>query len=602
MPRRGNKTKGKKRGRRRTKRKQVPEVDIGILTIRDDEFAAVLSAFPEKDGTYKGLREYALRVCNAGGGQRYRVAILRQLEQGNGEAQDAARDLIEDLDPSLMLVVGIAGAVPSSDYTLGDVVVATRVNDYSVEARRLGEDPTYNLSGGPIAKAIASGVANLAAREDELGPWNQGLPSKPTVSWKKKGDLYGPHKWKKKVRDSMERHFGAEQEPRAPLFVSGAIASSDRLVKDPLVLFPWLNTARHILAVEMESAGVYRAARDRCPMLAIRGLSDVVGLKRDDAWTKYACESAASFANAYLHTTPVEPRSPELSEEEGESDAEQAEPRDLLFANLLPIVSAPSTVFIAPAKYGTYKQTWAALLDETDGGVRNAWTLNGGNIYSLIDLASSELACVADLTAVEEHDLSDFRDSEDPAESRLFVYLMKGALRDDLFPLGVRYFRKDDVFSFVSSPDAEPLRITYQSLRRRSTIKAVAHYSYDLKDGTSVPFLRHMAFKPRFRRFGKTWFLQFTPTYRFTTDGMRKYRFHEAQLKGIKKLERNRAVLSQVLVWEAVLCRQVQQTADPPEPLLRFAPSPNFAMDGDATEREWSLSANDAHVDAEAPR
>lgn len=119
-------------------RRGPPRVDVGIMTIRDDEFDAVLAAFPEKDGIYKKRREYTLRWADAGGGVRYRVAILRQIEQGNGEAQDAARDLLDDLKPSLLLVVGIGGALPSDDFTLGDAVIATRVNDYSVEARKEG--------------------------------------------------------------------------------------------------------------------------------------------------------------------------------------------------------------------------------------------------------------------------------------------------------------------------------------------------------------------------------------------------------------------------------------------------------------------------------
>jgi nucleoside phosphorylase len=77
-------------------------------------------------------------------------------------------------------------------------------------------------------------------------------------------------------------------------------------VKDPALLIPWLATARNLLAIEMESGGVYRAVRERCPMLTIRGISDIVGLKRADAWTKYACASAAAFTRAFLRTHPVE--------------------------------------------------------------------------------------------------------------------------------------------------------------------------------------------------------------------------------------------------------------------------------------------------------
>ena len=278
-------------------------VDIGIMTIREDEFRAVLDAFPGDRGVFVGRRRhYNLCSADAGNGTIYRVAILRQAEQGNGEAQDAARDLIYDLCPRLLLLVGIAGGLPHDEFSLGDVVLSTRINDYTVEARKEGATPTYSMTGGPIDREIASGVANLQARELELVDWTLGLPNRPVVSWNRR--LYGPPEWRRNVRQSLEHNFG-DGRRRSPIFTSGVIASSDRLIKDPNVLFPWIQTARHLLAVDMESGGVYRAARGRVHMLAIRGISDIVGLKRDRNWTVYACATAAAFTKAYLRTTPL---------------------------------------------------------------------------------------------------------------------------------------------------------------------------------------------------------------------------------------------------------------------------------------------------------
>ncbi len=285
------------------------DVDIGILTIRDDEFRAVLGVFPDNLGMYKGARrEYALRRATAGSRGLYRLAILRQIEQGNGEAQNAARDLIEDLAPRLVLVVGIAGGLPSDDVTLGDVVLSTRIHDFTVGAQKFGET-TYAVTGGPIDSVLAGAIANLAAREDEMGDWTADLPSKPCVAWQS-GQLYGPEEWQRELGERLAIHYGEHTSPRAPKYVAGPIASSDRLVKDPALLFPWIATARGLLAIEMESGGVYRAARERCPMLAIRGISDIVGLKRADSWTKFACASAAAFTRAFLRTRPVPVREP----------------------------------------------------------------------------------------------------------------------------------------------------------------------------------------------------------------------------------------------------------------------------------------------------
>ena len=53
----------------------------------------------------------------------------------------------------------------------------------------------------------------------------------------------------------------------------------------------------------MELPGVFEAVRsvrgDR-PVLAIRGISDIVGFRRHPDWTEYACHVAASFAKAFL--------------------------------------------------------------------------------------------------------------------------------------------------------------------------------------------------------------------------------------------------------------------------------------------------------------
>ncbi|HEX8115203.1 MAG TPA: DUF4351 domain-containing protein [Kofleriaceae bacterium] len=114
-----------------------------------------------------------------------------------------------------MLVVGIAGGRPSSDVTLGDVVVSTRIHDFTVEARKAGEPPAYAVTGGPIDKALAALVANLPAREDELGDWTAGLQAQPPVSWTQDGQLYGPPDWQRELRDMLERHHSPQATPRA---------------------------------------------------------------------------------------------------------------------------------------------------------------------------------------------------------------------------------------------------------------------------------------------------------------------------------------------------------------------------------------------------
>ena len=465
-----------------------PIIDIGMLTIREDEFRAVLNAFPDDHGVYKGRhREYTLRTADAGQGARYRLAILRQIEQGNGESQEAARDLFDDLQPSLFLVVGIAGGLPSDDISLGDVVLSTRVLDFSIEARKFQEGTTYNVGGGPIAKSIAAGVANLGARGLELGDWWAELPSKPDVSLAP-SKLYGPKPWQRDVREKLQVHYGKNVGARAPTFSAGPIASSDRLVKDPKVLFPWITTARGILAIEMESAGVHRATRDKTPMLSIRGLSDIVGFKRQDPWTKYACASAAAFTRGYLRTRPVPVRELPTPEEgpapalhrgdSGEPDHQTPEAEES-FANLIPLRHFPDTLYIAPALSTTRKQSWFLLnqgaSDKSADYVPGAWTLHEGNLYSFVDPERSRLKTIIDIGGLDQFNTQEWAFSEEENKRRLFVHLLNAALREDLWSHGVRYYGDQEVYAFMGRPDEPPRRLKYANVKIRSTMTVVSH-------------------------------------------------------------------------------------------------------------------------------
>src|SRR5262249_2005043 len=114
--------------RRRTRRR----VDVAIITIREDENRAVLDRVSNQ--TVLAGRNRTYSVGEIDGQDHCTVAVVRTPEQGPGAAQDTARDAIEDLDPTWIMVVGIAGAVPDNEFTLGDVVVATRLHDFSVGA------------------------------------------------------------------------------------------------------------------------------------------------------------------------------------------------------------------------------------------------------------------------------------------------------------------------------------------------------------------------------------------------------------------------------------------------------------------------------------
>ncbi len=285
------------------------KVDFGILTIREDEMDAVLERFPDEIGIASGDRQYNLRRLELEGGDTYTVAIVRCAGQGNGEAQQVANALLAELAPQWLLVVGIGGAAPAFEHTLGDVVVSTEVADFNVGAVLKDGSHEYALQGFMNHPDARKHAANLPALRDRLGAWN----SAESVRVKRPGveitakSLYGDAGWKKKVRATLEHHVAEGRQ--APKVTAGAIACSDLVMKDADLFQVWLKIARQVIAVEMESAGIHRAAHDKnVPFLSIRGLSDVVGFVRDPRWTAYSCHSAAAFARAFLRTRPIAPR------------------------------------------------------------------------------------------------------------------------------------------------------------------------------------------------------------------------------------------------------------------------------------------------------
>lgn len=285
------------------------KIDFGIITIREDEFEAVLERFAPEP-YYFGDRRYVIGRVDLDRDDYYQVAIARCTDQGEGPAQDLARDMIEQLDPEWLLVVGIAGGVPDDDFTLGDVVVAKRLLDFSVKAISEGKPPEYDVRGWahPLVEQVCAALPAMRKKLEKK--WNSPKSIgalRPGVQLDQEDKFYGDDAWKQKVKISLDRHF---LTPRSPRFTTAVIGATEELVKSPTLVQLWLQDARSLRAVEMELAGVYQAARrveHQYPVLAIRGISDIVGFKRDSGWTTYACHSAASFAYTLVKSGFIKP-------------------------------------------------------------------------------------------------------------------------------------------------------------------------------------------------------------------------------------------------------------------------------------------------------
>lgn len=282
---------------------------IGIIAIRPDEFRAVLDHFPVRRRAKGNNRFYEHARIRPRGGAEIGVAITKSFEQGQVSAQATANDMIRELAPRWILLVGIAGGIPNSEYSLGDVVLSSRLHDFSVTAAFEGGTVAYQVQGGPVHIEVEGLLAHLPAMDDEFKTWNSAqslgmerpietLPEAPDDRY------YGDEEWKSSVYKSIKANFGGSAAHRPPRYVVSPVIAANTLVKDTELARQWGQSARHASAVEMELGGIYVAARHdgggTTRVLAIRGLSDIVGYKRSPEWTAFACKSAASLTRALI--------------------------------------------------------------------------------------------------------------------------------------------------------------------------------------------------------------------------------------------------------------------------------------------------------------
>jgi nucleoside phosphorylase len=277
-------------------------IDFGIIAVKVEEYAAIAEKCRLKDKAI-GRRRYGIGWIQTTKNRGYAVACVRCVDQGQAAAQDVAEDMIDDLAPRWILVVGICGGLPSTEFSLGDVIVASRVHDFSVNATTYKEKPTFDTRGRDVPGRARDVVAQLPDIFRTLRGWNRqrslGVPIPRVKVPVDLADerLYGPAPWKTKVLDSLKWRF--KDAPRSgPVAYTGPIASSNTLVKNPDLVTRLLPTMRAIVAFEMEMAGVMRAAsrhNSDYPVLGLRGVSDIIGFRRHQSWTAYACHSVAAF-------------------------------------------------------------------------------------------------------------------------------------------------------------------------------------------------------------------------------------------------------------------------------------------------------------------
>lgn len=228
-----------------------------------------------------------------------------------------------------------------------------------------------------------------------------------------------------------------------------------------------------------------------------------------------------------------------------------------LYSNLLEVASFAPKIYLAVTDYRERKEVWEKF-KAMNVKAGPEWILTNKLILSFHNLENFPFNEVCDAGAMEIHDTSDWADSEDEDKKRDFVKLLNSCLREKSWHLGLRFYGaiSHPYYYFRASYKLKTLSIEYQSLAVRTKREVFKQYGKK-SDLTQRAYCRHSGFRGYFVRLENKWYLEITPTYHFTSNGYDEAVFRAELVKGIKRLERNPAVIGQLLMWADYLKRPI---------------------------------------------
>lgn len=257
---------------------------------------------------------------------------------------------------------------------------------------------------------------------------------------------------------------------------------------------------------------------------------------------------------------------------------------ETLDSNLLAVEFDARSFFGADLALARPKQVWEELRATGDTHPPSDWIIRDGRIWSLRDL-NEPLWSSSICGTPERYDLDEWSDSDDPVTQRYFVELLNAALGEALHR-EVSFDRDKHIYYFKPTRNLKPRKVVVVGgAKRRSRRTVFQAYESKTTPGR-IAYYRHSAFEGQFRRFDGRWYLEITPTYRFTSDGFRRSRHEAERLKKIKGFEHNDTVRLDVLMWTQYL-RGAESLLDERYPFLHFGELVSFKLDVGIDDAQW---------------
>jgi hypothetical protein len=266
-----------------------------------------------------------------------------------------------------------------------------------------------------------------------------------------------------------------------------------------------------------------------------------------------------------------------------------------LISNLLKVTRLPPHIFVAPTEHRDPAKLIKALVQK-DIPFGSEWFLKNSMLLSVHNLAEHPFSLVCDAGGTDQFDVKEWSHTSDEDKKRDFVHLLNRCLRERMRQLGL-VFVPDKPFEcyFFRPPPGSLMREFGYAAETRRTSRKMVSVSRRKKDG-SIRYFKHHAFKAHFHRFDERWFLEVTPTYYFSEDGRKLYRFYEEPLRWLKEQENNSAVRGQLSTWIRLLTAKPDLIAEA-YPHLAFEDPESFWCPVGLDDEAWLAKSESSSKD-----
>lgn len=262
--------------------------------------------------------------------------------------------------------------------------------------------------------------------------------------------------------------------------------------------------------------------------------------------------------------------------------------REKLCTNLLPLARFPERIYLAETGCRFANDIWSRCR-----GAGSAWLLKRRQLLSFYDLGEPPWTEVCDRGSVDEYGADEWALSDDPDIRRDFVQLLNMTLKDMLRKRSIWFDGKEGHYFYAPTPNLFPRRVAYMSNLQKTHRTVFLGYP-EKRDSSKMAFYRHSAFEGYFVRHEGIWYLEITPTYRYTSDGQRIHPYSADMLSKMKRLERPQAVHGQVVMWSRLLRDPLDGGLFKGEEPLAFGELVEYELDAGIYDQAWLKREEDA--------